>query len=151
MQHRMKCSHIREVCTHHECVHCFSFEVTHATYHMYECRMYVYICTYIFEPCFSYGAGLDLGLWLSLDLMNSSSASLIIYIHHMRRNNRRIWIDNTHTYIWCIYVYNNICKYIIYIHTFICTLHKHMYLISENSCISTFTYIRTYVSTYSCT
>ena len=42
MQHQMKCVYIREVCTHHECVHCSSFEVAHATYHIH-----TYIHTYI--------------------------------------------------------------------------------------------------------
>ena len=56
MQHQMKGVYIRKVCTHHECVHCFSFEVAHATYHILLCmyaqyvRMYVRIqmvCTYV--------------------------------------------------------------------------------------------------------
>ena len=34
MQHQMKCAYIREVCTHHKFVHCSSFEVAHATYHI---------------------------------------------------------------------------------------------------------------------
>ena len=40
MQHQlMKCAYIKEVCTHHECVQCFSFEVGHATYHIYVCAV----------------------------------------------------------------------------------------------------------------
>ena len=38
MQHQMKCVYMRELCTHHECVHCFSFEVAHTTCHMYVCN-----------------------------------------------------------------------------------------------------------------
>ena len=46
--------------------------------------MYTYVCI---QTLFLLWTGLDLALWLSLDLMNSSSALLIICIHHMRRNN----------------------------------------------------------------
>ena len=50
MQHQlMKFVYIREVCTHHESVHCFFLNLKspmHATYHMYQCCMYS-ICMHL--------------------------------------------------------------------------------------------------------
>ena len=46
MQHQMKCEYISEVYTHHECVHCFSFEVTHTTY-----QIHTYVRTYVSIVC----------------------------------------------------------------------------------------------------
>ena len=36
--HQMKCAYISEVCKHHECVHCISLKVAHATYHIFNIR-----------------------------------------------------------------------------------------------------------------
>ena len=110
MQHQTKCVYIREVCTHHKCVHCLSFEVAHTTYHMLRCVLTLDSTHLFIRDCVTKVAQMFGDITLATqELAREFQQHLTARLKMMKDYVRTYFIDtmntNTHTFhsIICTY------------------------------------------------